>query len=94
MRKTKFVKEMERDNRKYNIAKLKAFLRMKLSFGKERKKRTFSYQIFESDHSWEMEKNALPDPFYFTPTDIVLYDLIPKEKLKAARKGLFKLFKK
>ena len=83
MKSTKFIKEIKRENSKYEIAKLKSFIKWKLSFGKKRKKREFSHSIFRNDHYWEREDpNALPNDYYFKPTDILLYDLIPKQNLK------------
>ena len=61
MKSTKFIKEIKRENSKYEIAKLKSFIKWKLSFGKKRKKREFSHSIFRNDHYWEREDpNALP----------------------------------
>ena len=95
MKSTKFIKEIKRENSKYEIAKLKSFIKWKLSFGKKRKKREFSHSIFRNDHYWEREDpNALPNDYYFKPTDILLYDLIPKQNLKETKKGLIRLFKK
>ena len=95
MKSTKFVKEIKRENFKYEIAKLKSLIKWKLSFGKKRKKREFSHSIFRNDHYWEREDpNALPNDYYFKPTDILLYDLIPKQNLKETKKGLIRLFKK
>jgi hypothetical protein len=95
LKKTKFIREIETENQKYEIAKLKSLLRWKLSFGEMRKKRAFSYSIFRDDHHWGREEtNALPKDYYFRPTDILLYDLIPKQNLKEAKKELIRLFKK
>lgn len=95
MKSTKFIKEIKRENCKYEIAKLKSLIKWKLSFGKKRKKREFSHSIFSDDYDWEREDpNALPNDYYFKPTDILLYDLIPKQKLKETKKGLIRLFKK
>jgi hypothetical protein len=95
LKSTKFVKEIKRKNCKYEIAKLKSLIKWKLSFGKNRKKREFSHSIFNDNHYWEREDpNALPNNYYFKPTDILLYDLIPKQNLKETKKGLIQLFKK
>lgn len=95
LKSTKFVKEIKRENCKYEIAKLKSLIKWKLSFGKNRKKREFSHSIFNDDYYWEREDpNALPNDYYFKPTDILLYDLIPKQNLKETKKGLIRLFKK
>ena len=93
MRDTKFIKEIKKENRKFEIARRKSFLRMKFSFGEEKKKRTFSHSIYEYKSIHAQHENALPDSYYFIPTDIVLYDLIRKEDLEKSKKGLFKLFK-
>ena len=94
MKKTKFIKEIKRENSKYEITKLKSFINWKLSFGEERKRREFSHSVFSDDHNWDREcLNALPCEYYFKPTDILLYDLIPKQSLKETQKGLIRLFK-
>lgn len=95
MKKTKFIKEIKRDNFKYEIVKLKSLIKWKLSLGKKRKKREFSHSIFRDDHLWGREDpNALPKEYYFKPTDILLYDLIPKQNLKETKNGIIRLFKK
>lgn len=95
MRNTKFIKDMNRDNRKYNIVKFKSFLHMKFALtDDERKKRQFSYSIFQRNHSFDRRSNALPDPLYYKPTDIILYDLIPKQDLEQTKQGLIRLYKK
>ena len=95
MKDTKFIKEIRRENCKYEIAKLKSLIKWKLSFGEKRKKREFSHSIFRDEHYWGREYvNALPKEYYFKPTDILLYDLIPKQNLKETKKGLIRLFKK
>ena len=67
---------------------------MKCAIGKrEREKRAFSYKIFERGHSFDKFSNALPDPYYYKPTDIVLYDLIHKEHLKQTNNGVIRLFR-
>ena len=94
MKQTDFIKKIKFENRKYKTAKLKSFFFMKLSFGKKREQRKFSYSIFKEDHFWDRDNNGLLEEFYFKPTDIILYDLIPKEKLSQTKRGLVKLFKK
>lgn len=95
MKNTKFIKTIKRENCKYEIVKLKSLIKWKLSLGEKRKKRQFSHSIFSDNHYWEREdSNALPKDYYFKPTDILLYDLIPKQNLKETKKGLIQLFKK
>ncbi len=94
MKKTEFVRQIQKDNRRYNIVKLKSYLLMKLSFGEKRKNREFAYSIYENYHSLDKYNNSLPEGKYYKPTDIIFYDLVKKEDLPALKKGIIKLFKK
>ena len=94
LKKTEFIRQIEKENRKYNVVKFRSYLIMKLSHGEKRKKREFAYSIFEDFHSLDKWDNSLPDGKFFKPTDIVLYDLIKKEDFPYVKKGLIKLFKK
>ncbi len=94
LKKTEFVRQIHKDNRRYNIVKLKSYLLMKLSFGEKRKNREFEYSIYENFHSLDRYNNSLPEGKYYKPTDIVLYDLVKKEDLPTLKKGLIKLFRK
>lgn len=60
----------------------------------ERENRKNSYNMFQQDHFFDSSTNALPDPLYYKPTDIILYDLIPKQKLEQTKQGLIRLYKK
>lgn len=94
MKKTDFIKQINKENRKYNIIKLKSYLRLKCSFGENRRQQKFAYSIFEDQFSLDKHNNALPKSLYFKPTDIIIYDLIRKEDLIKTQKGLIRLIKK
>lgn len=47
MKSTKFIKEIKRENCKYEIAKLKSLIKWKLSFGKKRKRESFHIAFLE-----------------------------------------------
>lgn len=91
MKKTSFIRQMNKENRKYKIAKSIAYLQTKLSFGKKRKQKEFAYSMFEHEYRFDRNDNALPEQYYFKPTDIIIYDLLRKEDLAKVKKGLIKL---
>ena len=94
LHKTKYINKIKKEDNLFRYEKIKSFLRMKLSFGKKRKQRIFSHGIFERNHFFDREKNALPHPYYFEPTDIIIYDLVAKKDLKQTKSGLIRLYKK
>ena len=94
LHKTKYIDKIKKEDYIFRCEKMKSFLRMKMSFGKKRKQRIFSHSIFERDHLFDREKNALPQPYYFEPTDIIIYDLVAKKDLKQTKSGLIRLFKR
>ena len=49
MKQTDFIRQINREDRKYKIIKMKYYLQMKLSFGKKREQREFAYSIFTRD---------------------------------------------
>ena len=73
---------------------MKYYLQMKLSFGKKREQREFAYSIFTRDSFFDHDNNALAEPYYYKPTDIIIYDLVQKKDLQKTQKGLKKLFEK
>lgn len=94
MKKTRFVRKISKDNTKYEIVKAIAYLQTRLSFGEKRKQKEFAYSIFEHDDYFDKNNNALPEQYYFKPTDIVIYDLLRKEDLTKVKRGFIKLYKK
>lgn len=94
MKKTDFIRRINKEDRKYKMAKLKSYLRMKFSHGEKRRSREFAYSIFENNYRFDTNKNGLPKAKYYKPTDIIIYDLIKKEYLAETKNGLIKLFKK
>jgi hypothetical protein len=70
--KTRFVRKISKDNTKYEIVKAIAYLQTRLSFGEKRKQKEFAYSIFEHDDYFDKNNNALPEQYYFKPTDIVI----------------------
>ena len=94
MKKTTFVRQIEKDNRKYKLKKLFAYVQMILSFGNRRTQRASAYSIYRGDYHFHRNNNALPTKYYFRPTDIIIYDLIRKEDLSKVERGLIKLFRK
>jgi len=94
LRTTNFIRQIKKENRKYRIVKSIAYLQTKLSFGEKRKQKEFAYSIFEHDDYFDKNNNALPEQYYFKPTDIIIYDLLRKEELAKVKKGLIKLYKK
>lgn len=94
VKKTDFIRRINKEDRKYKMAKLKSYLRMKFSYGEKRRSRESAYSIFENDFRFDTNKNGLPKAKYYKPTDIIIYDLIKKEYLAETKNGLIKLFKK
>ena len=95
MRETECIKQIKKENREYKKIKFLSWIKMKLTFSNEkRKKKEFSYSIFQREKFYDNKANALPEDLYFKPTDIVLYDLIQKQDLEIVKKGLGRLFKK
>ena len=94
MKQTDFIRQINREDRKYKIIKMKYYLQMKLSFGKKREQREFAYSIFTRDSFFDHDNNALAEPYYYKPTDIIIYDLVQKKDLQKTQKGLKKLFEK
>lgn len=94
LKKTSFIKQLNKDNRKYEIAKSIAYLQTKVLFGEKRKQKELIYSIFEHDGFYNRNDNGLPEQYYFKPTDIIIYDLLRKEDLPKAKKGLIRLYKK
>lgn len=94
MKKTNYVKIINKENRKYQLKKATAFLQMKLTVGKKREQKKNAYSIYQHSFDFDRYKNNLPEQYYFKPTDIIIYDLIRKEDLSKAKKGLVKLYKK
>lgn len=93
MKKTDFLKQVEKDNLRYELVKYKYYLQKKLLFGEKRKKAENLYKFFAEDHFLARKDNSLPEGKYFKPTDIIIYDLIQKEDLPKVKKGLIKLFR-
>ena len=94
MKRTNFLKQIAIDNRKYKLKKSIAYLQMRLSFGEKHKQKERAYSIYQHDFHFNSGDNALPEQYYFKPTDIIIYDLIRKEDLSATKKGLIRLLKK
>lgn len=94
MKKTSFIRQINKENKKYKIVKTIAYLQTKLSFGKKRKQKELSYSFFQDDFHFHRSDNSIPEQYYFKPTDIIIYDLIRKEDLSKTKKGLIKLYKK
>lgn len=94
MKKTNYVKIINKENRKYQLKKATAFLQMKLTVGKKHEQKKNAYSIYQHSFDFDRYKNNLPEQYYFKPTDIIIYDLIRKEDLSKAKKGLVKLYKK
>lgn len=94
MIKTDFIRQIDKNNRKYKRKKAIAYLKMKLSFGEKRKQNESFYSIYQEEHFFDRYDNSLPEQYYFKPTDIIIYDLIRKEDLPKVKKGLVKLYKK
>jgi hypothetical protein len=90
LKQTDFIKKINKENRKYQIAKFTSYLQMMLSFGEKRKQRRWSYSIFEKDFPFDRNNNSLTESKYFKPTDIIVYDLIQKGDLPKVKKGLDK----
>ena len=94
MKETTFIKRAKREKRKYQVAKIQSYLRMKCSFGEKRKINEFRHSIFRDRNLFVDIDNSLPEGFYYAPTDIVIYDLIPKTNLKLLKKGIINLYRK
>lgn len=47
MKKTSFIRQINKENKKYKIVKTIAYLQTKLSFGKKRKQKELSYSFFK-----------------------------------------------
>lgn len=94
LKQTDFHKQIKEENRKFNIVKSLAFLRMKLSYGEKRKNYECAYSIYSDEFDLDNRNNAIPGELYYKPTDIILYDLIRKEDLALTKNGLIKLIKK
>lgn len=95
MKKTKYIKTIEKENFAFNRVKFLLWLKMKLSISKEKresKRRTL--EIFDDmDNLSHLQINSLPDNIYYKPTDILIYDLLQKQDLDKIKKGIFSLFK-
>ena len=95
MKKTKYIKTIEKENFEFNRVKFLLWLKMKLSISKEKrenKRRTL--EIYDNMKDFEhLQINSLPDNIYYKPTDILIYDLLQKQELKKIKKGIFSLFK-
>lgn len=94
MKQTNFIKEIKKENLKYNAAKFISYLQMKLSFGGKRELMESKYSLFNEDFDFDKHNNSLPESFYYKPTDIIIYDLIKKEDLPKVKAGLVRLIKK
>ena len=92
LKQTEYTKQISRDNRKYFIAKARAYTRMKLARGEKRKRLESAYSIYNKD-GFDRNLSELPELKYYKPTDIIAYDLIQKENLHKTQKGVIKLFK-
>lgn len=91
MKKTKYIKTIEKENFAFNRVKFLLWLKMKLSISKEKresKRRTL--EIFDDmDNLSHLQINSLPDNIYYKPTDILIYDLLQKQDLDKIKKGIF-----
>lgn len=94
LKKTEYVRKMNRDERRYRFVKLIKYLHMKVSFGKKKKTLETIYSMYEKERFFRERDNSLPEQYYFKPTDIVLYDLLAKESLGRVRQGILKLYKR
>lgn len=95
MKKTKYIKTIEKENFEFNRVKFLLWLKMKLSISKEkRENRRRTLEIYDNMKDFEhLQINSLPDNIYYKPTDILIYDLLQKQDLKKIKKGIFSLFK-
>ena len=91
MKKTKYIKTIEKENFEFNRVKFLLWLKMKLSISKEKresKRRTL--EIYDNMKDFEhLQINSLPDNIYYKPTDILIYDLLQKQDLKKIKKVFF-----
>ncbi len=92
--KTKSVRQYRNDDIKYRIIKLKYRSRLLLSFGKKKESAKNEYRMFSEPFRVHRTENSLPSQKYYTPTDIILYDLIPKTELPKTKKGIINLYRK
>ena len=72
MKKTSFIRQINKENKKYKIVKTIAYLQTKLSFGKKRKQKELSYSFFQDDFHFHRSDNSIPEQYYFKPTDIII----------------------
>lgn len=95
MKKTKYIKTIEKEYFKFRQYKFMLWLQMKFFISKNRRKS--SRIILENIGIMEALKssqiNSLPDNIYYKPTDILIYDLIQKQDLDKLKKGINSLFK-
>ena len=92
--KSKTVQQFRKDNLKFRIIKLKYRCRILFSFGKKKESAKTVYRMFSEPFRVHRSENSLPSQKYFSPTDIVLYDLIPKTELSKTKRGIINLYKK
>lgn len=92
--KSKSVQQFRKDDLKFRIIKLKYRCRILFSFGKKKESAKTVYRMFSEPFRVHRSENSLPSQKYFFPTDIVLYDLIPKTKLSKTKRGIINLYKK
>lgn len=95
MKKTKYIKTIEKENFEFNRVKFLLWLKMKLSISKEkRESKRRELEIYDDMKDFEHSQiNSLPDNVYYKPTNILIYDLLQKQDLDKIKKGIFSLFK-
>lgn len=95
MKKTKYIKAIEKENFEFHRIRFLLWLKMKFSISKEKKKsKKRQLEIFNEINKFEHSQiNSLPHNIYYKPTDILIYDLIQKQDLDKIKRGIFSLFK-
>lgn len=92
--KSKSVQQFRKDDLEFRIIKLKYRCRILFAFGKKKESAKTVYRMFSEPFRVHRSENSLPSQKYFFPTDIVLYDLIPKTELSKTKRGIINLYKK
>lgn len=95
MKKTKYIKTIEKENFEFN--RIKFFLWLKTMFSMSKEKRESRRKILETYNGMmdfeRSQTNSLPNNTYYKPTNILIYDLVQKQDLDKIKKGIFSLFK-
>ena len=73
---------------------MKLYLKKVFSVGESRKNNEFLYSAINDYKTFDKPDNSLPEDYYVKPTDILMYDLVPKADLGKLKKGIFKLYRK